>query len=283
MAIGDTPGFPGNIGGVLGGTLAALGGAPGAAFSAGSILSIASNLIAGPGGTLFRTLPLSNQKQALYQLRLLDSSLNPVIVWTFPLTPSSLTKEFISLSQFYDVYGGTGSNGVKRVLDNYGNTLPVFSIEGTTGWQYHSSDGYAYTGMDSIKAILDAFSQLAILNQLQLQNNNPNLYLMEFDDHFTGEFWQVVPVGRQAISQDQQRPLIFRYSFRFVAIKDVSLALTSPAGDLLSSLLGIGSSAAAGTLSNSLGTMLTGMAAQTIGGLTSLSATGPSLLGSLFG
>lgn len=283
MALNNSIGFPGNIGGVLGGTLAALGGAPGNAFSAGSILSIASNLIQGPGGVLFRTLPISNQKQALYQLKLLDSNLSPVIVYTFPLTPSSLTKEFISLSQFYDVYGGTGSNGVQRVFDNYGNTLPVFTIEGTTGWQYHSADGYAYTGMDSIKAIQDAFKQLAILNQLQLQNNNPNLYVMEFDDHFTGEFWQVVLVGRQAISQDQQRPLVFRYSFRFVAIKDVSLALSSPTSDLISELLSVGSSAAAGTLSSSLGTMLTGMAAQTIGGLSSLASTGSSLLGSLFG
>lgn len=207
---------------------------------------------AGPGQSFFN-LPLANTKTTLYTLSIRypmgPSEPVPSYTYTFPLSPSSIGKSYTSLTTIYDVAGPAGaySPGVQRVSDEYGSTFPTFTIEGTTGWQYHSIDGYMFTGNESIAALQQLFVTYASLNRTQQLSNNPNLYQLLFFDYFADEYWQIVPVGEQSIRQSQQRPLVFDYAFRFAAVANVASPPPPDVGDALDQQLAIaGEQAAAG-------------------------------------
>jgi hypothetical protein len=191
-------------------------------FLAGSPTPIGS-----PTGTLqfpqqFRTIPVINLQLATYQLQIRDSNGNLVSSYIFPLSPQHVRKTFSSLSNFYDVQGDQTNNGVQRVFDIYGNTPVSFILEGTTGWKYHSSDGYTYTGLQSISQLESFLSSFATLNQQQIINNNPNLYELWFFDYFRNNYWSVVPIGEQTVRQSETRPLFVYYSFRLAGLRDLS-------------------------------------------------------------
>lgn len=198
----------------------------------------------------FRTKTVSNTSQVcLYQLSLrapVISSLE-LMTYTFPLSPTAIRKERSSLSSYVDTAGPFGSQGVTRVMDRYGLAPPIITIEGTTGWDLHSTDGYSMSGLQSIQqlsAMLALYADLNASNQL-IGNSYP--YTLEFYDYFQSAFWQIEPVGPQIIMQDAQRPLLTYYRFRWVAIR--------PAGAFQDALDTIGNvlSIAPGLASSSLG------------------------------
>ena len=174
----------------------------------------------------FRThpAPLGNVP-ALYQLsiRAPGQVFAELSTYTFPLTPSQLRTERSSLSSFSDTQGPPSSQGVTRVMDVYGLAPPVFAIEGTTGWDYHLSDGFLLTGLQSMQLLAKFLEQYATLNQIQRASGNPNLYTLEFYDYFSLNFWVVEPVGPQVFRQANDKPNLIYYRFRWAAIKPAGL------------------------------------------------------------
>lgn len=182
-----------------------------------------------------------NQTLALYMLtvRAPDPPFAAVDTYIFPLSPQRVRKTFTAMTAIYDTAGTPDTAGVARVVDSYGVAPFVYEIEGTTGWDYHSTDGYAFSGLASIRRIQDMFLNYARNNQIQRQNNNPNSYFMEFADFFTGEFYQVEPIGPQEIRASDRAPLLQYYRFRLAGVAPIEAPYyedtsTDPTASMLS-------------------------------------------------
>lgn len=188
----------------------------------------------------FQTAPVPNFGLALYVLEIRSpSGSNSLITrYTFPLSPESVRKEFRELTNYYDVQGDASNLGVQRVVDIYGQTPCIFMIEGTTGWKMHSTDGFAYTGLESVRVLEQALGEYAQLNQIQIANGNPDMYQIWFYDYFRGDFWQVVPIGVQGLRQSASRPLFVNYSLRMIGVRNLAEAEQSTVTDTLAVLLG---------------------------------------------
>ena len=192
----------------------------------------------------------------LYSLRLCAPVVDSIELstYTFPLSPSSLRIERSSASTFTDTQGPVLTQGVTRVVDAYGLAPPIFTIEGTTGWDFHSTDGYALSGLQSMQQLASFLASYAELNQVQRAAGIPYPYTLEFYDYFTSNFWKIEPIGPQVFMQDAQRPLLVYYRFRWAA--------TLPAGgvadvlDEIGAALGAASSLAASTLGQGIGSTL---------------------------
>lgn len=202
-------------------------------------------------GQQFRNYQVPNLQLALYQLQIRgpgsDNSLKDS--YTFPLSPESVRKEFDALANYYDVQGDAANNGVQRIFDIYGHTPATFIIEGTTGWQLHGTDGYKYTGLQSISRIESLLSTYAQLNQIQISNGNSNMYQLWFFDFFRNEYWQVVPIGKQGIRQSVSRPQLVNYVFNLVGARRLDAA-DAQAADTLAQLLSSSNTEAARVLEN---------------------------------
>lgn len=223
----------------------------------------------GLGGQSFTTVPVPNRRKAIYSLsiRAPGQAKSAVMSYTFPITPSSIGKEYTALTNTYNVAGSPRQKGVSRNADEYGNTPPTYLIDGTTGWQLHSADGYGLTGIQSIAQIQELLGLYEQLNQGQAANGISDLYTLEFYDYFADEYWQVVPVGRQGISQDANKPLYFRYSFRWDAIKAVSDPPPPKTADPILAAFQIAAPTALSTLAISVAIPLAQYSSQTGGAL----------------
>lgn len=205
---------------------------------------------------MFRTKSVAMSQRVLYQLRLCAPVISAIEIstYTFPLSPSSLRTERSSMSSFSDTQGPPLTQGVSRVMDTYGLAPPVFTIEGTTGWDLHSTDGYSLSGLQSMQQLAQFLAVYADLNQVQRVAGIPYLYSLEFYDYFTSSFWKIEPVGPQVFQQDAARPQLVYYRFRWAA--------TIPAGgvadvlDEIGDALGVGSALASSSLGQSIGSTL---------------------------
>ncbi|MDE2233359.1 MAG: hypothetical protein KGJ90_04595 [Patescibacteria group bacterium] len=225
-------------------------------------MAIDLNLTAGiitPGlEQIFQTTPLPNFRQALYALSIrahAPASAN-ILTYTFPLSPTSVSKSFNAMTNIYDVQGSAQTYGVNRIADQYGDSPPSWILEGTTGWQYHATDGGAFTGLDSIIAIQNLLNQFAKYQVSQSLINQPP-YSLEFYDYFSGDFWQVVPMGQQGIRQSAVRPLLFEYSFHFAGIRDLSQPQPPTSVDVVAQTLSVSATQAQSNLSSVVGSSLT--------------------------
>ncbi len=201
-------------------------------------LGITTTTVSGLTGQSFRTLPAPNPGLALYMLQIRApqpaSTVNTSYI--FPLSPTSVRKDVTSLTTYYDVAGDNTNQGVQRIIDFYGNTPCTYILEGTTGWKWHSTDGYRYTGLQSIQVIENLLATWANLNQTQISTGNAGLYELWFFDFFRNQFWSVVPIGPQGIRQDERRPILVNYSFRFLGVYPLGAAQV-PSPDALATLL----------------------------------------------
>jgi len=172
---------------------------------------------------IFRTKNVPFDLPALYQLSLRapGQQFAELSTYTFPLTPSSLRSETTDASTFNDTQGPVLQNGINRVMDVFGISPPVFTIEGTTGWDRHLADGYVLTGMQSMQLLVAFIQKYKQLNQTQIAAGNSNLYALEFYDYFSTQFWQIEPIGPQIVQQTNDRPLLTYYRFRWAAIRPV--------------------------------------------------------------
>lgn len=188
------------------------------------------------GNQSFGTIPVTPHRIALYSMSIRAPGI-PFLAYasyTFPLSPAAILKDFTSLTNYFDVQGEPEDGGVARIIDSYGNTPVIYSISGTTGWKMHATDGYALTGLDSIKALQEFLHLYAKLNATQGATNQPP-YTLEFYDYFSGEFWQVEPFGKQEFRQSRDRPLLTNYSLRWAGVRN----LGSPITDILDALVNL--------------------------------------------
>lgn len=183
----------------------------------------------------FHTLDVGNRSVALYQLSVRDPSqaFADLMTYTFPLSPAAVRSEPNALSTFSDTQGTSLQSGVSRVVDTYGLAPPIFTIEGTTGWDRHSTDGYVLDGLQSIILLRNFIDTYIQLNQIQREAGNPKLYALEFYDYFTSQFWQCEPIGPQVIRQSNDRPQLSFYRFRLAAICPVRLTVANVEDALL--------------------------------------------------
>jgi hypothetical protein len=212
------------------------------------------------GFPIFRTRSVPANQRVLYQIRLcapIISSLE-LSTYTFPLSPTSLRMERSSMSSYADTQApglrAPLTQGVTRVMDIYGLAPPIITIEGTTGWDLHSADGYSLTGLQSMQQLAAFLAEYADLNQVNRIAGIPYPFKLEFYDYFTSNFWQIEPIGPQIFQQDSTRPLLVYYRFRWAA--------TIPAGgiadvlDEIGDVLDVGSQLAASSLGQSIGSTL---------------------------
>ena len=197
-------------------------------------LGFTASALGGTGGQgqVFQTIPVSNTRLALYALAIQPAGAqgSPVAMYTFPLSPSSVMKEYTAMANPFDLAGTPQQYGVQRQIDSYGNSPPTYLLEGTTGWQRHATDGMSLTGMQSVLVLQSILNQYAILNAQQAQSAQKP-YMLEFYDYFSGDFWQVEPGGRQGIRQDANRPLLYRYSFRLMGVVNLAGAPSASGPD----------------------------------------------------
>lgn len=190
-------------------------------FGATAVLGIAPQMVP---GQVFRTVPIPNFRPAVYQIAIrYPFPPNPIfLIYTFGVSPQNVRKEYTALTAIYDVMGSSQQAGVQRIVDTFGLAPVMYTIAGTTGWQYHSTDAVQYTGLQSISALESAIVQYAQLNQQQVENQQSDMYIMEFYDYFTGNYWQVVPVGPQGFYQDVSKPLYVNYQFRLAGVQPLN-------------------------------------------------------------
>jgi hypothetical protein len=205
----------------------------------------------------FRTRDAQVAQSALYQLsiRAPSNSWADLATFTFPLSPLMLRTDRPALSSYSDTQGPAKTQGVTRIVDTYGLAPPVFTIEGTTGWDYHATDGYVLTGLQSI-SLLSAFLQrYTTLNIQQRVAGNKDLYALEFYDYFLQQFWQIEPIGPQGIRQSADRTKLVFYRFRWAAVQPVGVPVLGEIDSLLGAMT-TPVAAAAITAAESIGAML---------------------------
>lgn len=208
----------------------------------------------------FYTKGATNTTLALYQLsiRKPNGSLSvlPGYNFVFPLTPQLVRKSSSPLVALYDVQGSAKNQGVQRKVDEFGIAPPFFTIVGTTGWQFHSADGFLWTGQGACTRLQNIIDTYTSLNQAIIQNQSGDPYTLEFYDFFRNEFWVVVPRGPIRIEQSADRPILSNYVLDLAAVKAVSYPYTAAAEDEVLNALALGESAgaslAAATLTNAL-------------------------------
>ena len=169
----------------------------------------------------FRTIPAPmGNIPCKYQLsiRAPGQQFSEFSTYTFPISPGQLSMGRSSLSSFFDTQGPSSSQGVTRVVDTYGLAPPVYTIEGTTGYDRHLSDGYVLTGLQSMQLLAQFLAQYATLNKQQQEAGYSDTYSLEFYDYFMDQFWVVEPVGPQVFRMGGDRPTLVYYRFRWVAV-----------------------------------------------------------------
>ena len=208
---------------------------------------------------MFRTLPVGlGVLPARYQLsiRAPGQVFAELSTFTFPITPTSLRIDRSSLSTFSDTQGPASSQGVTRVIDVYGLAPPVYTIEGTTGYDRHMADGFILSGLQSMALLAQFLAQYAQLNQVQRAAGNSQFYTLEFYDYFQSQFWQIEPIGPQIYRQANDRPNLIYYRFRWAAYKPAGVPVLGEI-DALANLLATPAQQAAINAASTMGAILT--------------------------
>lgn len=166
----------------------------------------------------FFTVPFANNQAVLYKLEIVSDPPITPSSFIFPLTPNNVTKQVINLTNYYDVRGNANNYGVQRIIDQFGLTPPIITISGTTGFQFHSLDNYQWSGKSSFALLVHFIQTYAYLVASVTNSSQPStMPAMLFTDGFTGETFNVVPIGQQSYAMDSARPIIQTYNIQFLA------------------------------------------------------------------
>ena len=182
-------------------------------------------------------------------------TVNTITRYIFPISPVGLRKSYDHLNTPYNMAGSPtnmNSPGVEREMDMFGQAPPVWVVEGTTGWQYHSNDGMQTTGIDSFHNLQTILAQYNYFIQNQAQVQSKVQYELEFYDYFNQEYWVVVPSGQQLFEMDAARPLVGNYRINLLGMRpikhppkpvllksDLGQRLTSTVANAANSVLGL--------------------------------------------
>ena len=200
----------------------------------------------------YRTQEVTNNRTALYSLTLRNPQPPYAIKlrYIFPISPTEISQTSTEMSTIYDVAGDAKSGGVTRIADQYGISPITFTIEGTTGWKRHSTDGFVYTGLESAQLIRSLLLTAAEVN-VQRTQSGLEPYILEFYDYFEGIFWEVVPIGQMILRQTSAKPLLFYYHLKLAGIRSLSRAPHKKAkNNVIDNMLSAASSNVANSVSN---------------------------------
>jgi len=193
--------------------------------------------VANPVKGVYRTViptPFSSNTggPALFRLSIYDPNTQKTLTssipenpFVFAVSPQDYSRRFAEMTTIYDTPGTAKQRGVQRVADQYGEGPPIWTFRGTTGYTYHNFDNYKNTGMQAINNLRNFLSSFALLNKSQA-DNGLELYTMEMDDFYQGEYWQVVPMGQQSINRNSSKPLWGYYDITLAGITSVTSPVT---------------------------------------------------------
>lgn len=217
-----------------------------------------------PGQT-FRNIAIPNFRPAIYALAIREPPPSNLVIndFIFPLSPEHMRKEYISLANIFDVHGTPQQNGVERIVDQYGVAPPIITLEGTTGWQFHGADGYLTSGVQAMQNLETFLLLYAKTVEEQMKVGIQDLVQLELYDYFKGEYWQIVPIGRYGVRQDNHRPLISSFFFRFAAVRALDGPPTGQIADAIELAFALTQSQAAQNLNLNLLEIATFYSAQT--------------------
>ena len=149
---------------------------------------------------------------------------NTILKFIFPISPTGLKKTVDHLNTPYLVAGSAynfNNPGVSREMDMFGQTPPAWSIEGTTGWKYHSNDGNTIEGIQAFHNLQSIMTHYNYFVQVQARLQNKLQYTLELYDYFNRDYWVVVPSGPQVFEMNANRPLIGNYRLNLLGIRPV--------------------------------------------------------------
>ena len=159
---------------------------------------------------------------SIFRLAIYDSNHSPIPghSYTFPISPQGYSKKIVNLSTFYDTPGTAKNRGVDRIVDLYGTAPPVWTFKGTTGYQLHNLDAFSYTGFQSLRKLFGLIESYSSL-QVQAAQTGKKSYILELDDYYDGDFYEVVPLGPQTLARNDTKPIIGFYDLNLVGIRSV--------------------------------------------------------------
>lgn len=196
-----------------------------------SVTSLTSSSLFQTPSQYFFTVPFANNQLTLFELVILDpNTFQPIgEPYIFPLSPASINIQYTSMNNYFDVRGTAAQFGVQRIVDQYGIAPPVLTVNGTTGFQFHSLDGYKWSGRNSIQRLLQIINNFTQLVQ-QAITASQALPQLIWSDTYNQQIYSIVPYGPQGFSMDNSRPLYNNYALQFVII-GTNLVSPSPPPD----------------------------------------------------
>jgi len=209
----------------------------------------------------FRNTPVINRLSNLFSLQLVRTNapgrakLPALPKYFFPISPTGLVKTSPVLNRPFTVQGSPTTGGAQYYMDIYGQAPPIWKITGTTGWQYHLTDGNTITGAESLQYLQLFFQSFHALSLSQ--TSSTTTYKIELYNYAENEFWEVVPVDRLIFSYDEKEPLFGKYDITLQSIRAVAgppspLVLKHPGWQAIASILQGAASTATNLASNVL-------------------------------
>jgi len=194
----------------------------------------------------FRNTPVINRLSNLFSLQIVKTNApghaksSVVVRYFFPISPTGLIKTSPVLNRPFTVQGSPNSGGAQYYMDIYGQAPPVWKITGTTGWQYHLTDGNTITGAESLQYLQLYFQYFHALSLNQ--TSSTTTYVIELYNYAENEFWEVIPVDKLIFSYDEKEPLFGKYDITLQSIRKVAdpphpLVLQHPGRQALASII----------------------------------------------
>jgi len=209
----------------------------------------------------FRNTPVINRLSNLFSLQIIRTNTPrhgkslAIVRYFFPISPTGLIKTIPVLNRPFTVQGIPIAGGAQYYMDIYGQAPPIWKITGTTGWQYHLTDGNTLTGAESLQHLQTFFRYFHFLSLNQ--TSSTATYIIELYNYAENEFWEVIPVDRLIFSYDEKEPLFGKYDITLQSIRKVAdppspLVLKHPGQQALANILQGGASTATNLVSNIL-------------------------------
>jgi len=174
----------------------------------------------------FRNTPVINRISNLFSLQIVGTNApghaksSVYMSYFFPISPTGLIKTIPVLNRPFTVQGIPVAGGAQYYMDIYGQAPPVWKITGTTGWQYHLTDGNTLTGTESLRFLQTFFR---FFHYLSLnQTSSTTTYIIELYNYAENEFWEVIPVDKLIFSYDEKEPLFGKYDVTLQSIRKVA-------------------------------------------------------------
>lgn len=171
-----------------------------------------------------RIVNVPNTDSATYMLTIeaeTQKSNGPHLQYIFPISPSQITSNQHSYNTYYDIPSSVNKGGVHRLIDEYGIAPPVFTIQGTTGWNKLPSSHYTIGGLQAFRDLEDFIKTYNSLNIVANRTQIPG-FKLAFLDFWYHDYWYVTPMGPIRRRQSERQPLLVNYELDFAAYEAIN-------------------------------------------------------------